>query len=235
MITELMREEMRDYILKYYGKDKKKFKQTRLIMGALFALVAAMFILYMQKYMFLFIVLVVFFVGYKYPYFTMYNQKQKDDYLNSYLFPEFLQSFIALIPTSANVYQTLIETVPYTRKPLQAQVELLIKNIEENNSRDHYLKFAEYVGSSEAYMIMDMIYQFSEFGIKKEAIKELEDYITEIQKNRVDALIEKKVGSMEFLGFLPIFISLITILGFAVAVMIHYLGGVTGSISNIGM
>lgn len=235
MITELVREERIEEILSYYNKDRKGFFKIRLIYTILLTLIAAMFILYSQKYNLFYVPIIAMVVGYKMPYYSLLSKKSKDDYLNSYLFPELIENFMALIPSSGNVYQALVAVLPYSRGPLKERLGKLIEKIEEDNRREDYLEFANYVGTSEAYMVMDMIYQFSEFGIKKEALKELQDYIAEIQKNRVDELIEKKMGSMEGLGYIPIFISMFTIIGFAGVLFVYYMGGVTGSLSTIGI
>jgi len=162
-------------------------------------------------------------IGWKFPYYNLLTLKAKYDKINAHLFSNFLTSFIALIPSSGNVYQTLIACVPYTKDPIRTKLEGLIVSIEQGNSRDGYLKFADYIGSSESYMIMDMIYQFSEFGMKKETLKELYEYVHDLQKNKIDELIEKKMVSMDMLGFMPIFISMFMVFGFAIVLIAHFI------------
>lgn len=234
MITELIREARLKDTLKYYKKESSNFLKVRLIFAIAYMLLASMFIVYMQRYDLFYIPIIALIVGYKIPYYNLLSKRKKDDFLNSYLFPEFLQSFDALLPISGNVYQTFVGVLPYTREPLKGRLEDLIVKIEQGNKREDYLEFAEYIGTGESYMIMDMIYQFSEYGVKKEALKELREYISEIQKNKVDEMIERKMSSMEYLGYIPIFISLFTVIGFAGVLFMYYMGGISGSISNIG-
>lgn len=227
MLTELIRESQRTALLRFFGKEEKEFKKTQWIMGALFGLVGIMLLLIVKKPTLAFIPFLTFFVGYKYPYFKLLSNKKSEDTLNSYLFPEFIQSFLALLPTSGNVYQTLKATIRYTKDPLRSKLIQLVEKIEEDNDRQYYLEFAEMVNTSEAFMVMDMIYQFSEYGVKKEALKELQSYIGEIHKNRVNEIIDRKMGQMEYIGFLPIFISILTVIVFAGALFWHYWQGVT--------
>lgn len=233
MITELIKEERLNDLLEFFAKDRKDFKKTRLIFGILF-LILGFFIFFLHpKIPFLLIPLIGFAIGYKYPYYSLMSKKQRHDMLNSYLFPEFVQSFIALIPTSGNVYQTLLATYPYTKEPLKSRLATLIEKLQKENKREYYLEFADTLNSSEAYMVMDMIYQFSEYGVKKESLKELQNYMEEIHKNRIDEIINKKMAKMENLGYFPILITMIFVLGFTVIIFLHYWGQVSGSLSGI--
>lgn len=217
--------------LKYFGKERKKFSQVRYLYGFLFFLMAAMVVLLFQHYLSFVALPLVTFIGYKVPYIMLILSKRKSDLINSYLFPQFLQSFMALLSSSGNVYQTLVATIDYTSDPLQTELKKLVKKIERQNNRDDYLTFAEYVGNSEAYMIMDMIYQFSEFGVRKDSLDELERYILSLQENKMDELIARKMMEMDKLGFVPIFISLFLVGGFAVVLFLHYMKDVTEAIS----
>ncbi|UZM97422.1 hypothetical protein OL548_19885 [Lysinibacillus sp. MHQ-1] len=53
-----------------------------------------------------------------------------------------------------------------------------------------------------------MIYQFSEQGVEKESIQELERYIQNLQENKVDELIQHKMNASDKFGLFPILISL---------------------------
>lgn len=233
MLTELLREERLSDYLSFFEKDKKEFVKTRVIFGVLFALIGLILAYMISRPAGYALPLVLFVIGYKYPYYSIMSKKNKEDVLNSYLFPEFVQVFIALIPTSGNVYQTLLAVLPYTKDPLRKRLEALIEKLQEDNNREYYLEFADYINSSEAYMVMDMIYQFSEFGIKKESLKELQTYMDEIQKNRVEEIMDKKMASMEVYGNFPIFLPMITVGGFAVILFLHYFAGVTSSLGGM--
>lgn len=226
MFTELIREEKRQQILDYFDKDPSSFRITRILYAIALALIATMgaFIgVRAGESVFLFLLVPMFgLVGWKLAYYNLLTLKAKYDKTNAHLFSSFLTSFIALIPSTGNVYQTLIACLPYTKEPLREKLEALILDIEDGNSRDGYLRFADYVGSGEAYMIMDMIYQFSEFGTKKETLKELHEYVHDLQKNKIDELIETKMLSMDMLGFMPIFISMFMVFGFAAVLVVHY-------------
>ena len=233
MMDFLTEKNLKDY-LDYFGKTKKELLKTRLFFGIAFALLFAMFTFYLGHTIVTVVgTPLVFYLGYKYPYVQLINKKKRIDKTNAYLFPDFLQAFIALLPSSGNVYQTLRGTLEYTHDPLKTQLETLIEKIEESNEREHYLEFAEYVGTSEAYLIMDMIYQFSEQGIKREALEEIQRYIRELQENKMDEMITKKMTSIEFLGFTPIFISMFTVFGFAGVLIVYYVSDVLKAIQGL--
>lgn len=232
MFKELFwKERQIDVYLDYFKRDKKKFTRSRYLLAGFLFLLYGISALIVKKYWGFLGLPVAFFIGYKLPYLQLFMKKKEKDLLVSFLFPQFLQSFIALLPSSGNVYQTLQSTIKYTGEPLRSELEKLVKKIEKENNRDDYLAFAEFVGSSEAYMIMDMIYQFSEFGVKEEALQELNHYIETLQENKVDELINKKMLQMDKYGYGAIFISMFLVGGFAVLIFMYYMKDVMDAIN----
>lgn len=234
MFTELLKENNMNSYLDYFNKDKKKFRNQQLLYGSLFFIIFTLVILMTGKQLLLIFTPVGFLLGYKIPYINLIFQKKEADLTVSFLFPQFLQSFIALSSSSGNVYQMLKNSIPYTGEPLRSELVKLLRKIEVgNNRREDYLAFAEFVGTSEAYMIMNMIYQFSEFGIKKETLTVLEDYIKNMTENKTNELINKKMASMDKLGLMPLFVSLFFVISFAGVIFWHYFQHVIGTVSDV--
>ena len=151
------------------------------------------------------------------------STKKKNDLVTSFLFPQFLQSFMGLLASSGNIYQTLKLTVDYVNDPLKSELEKLVARIEKDNKREYYLEFAETINNSEAYMIMDIIYQFSEYGVKKDTLDNLKNYIQRLDENKVNELIDRKLLSAEKYGFVGIFIGMFFVLGYTGTIMAYYL------------
>lgn len=212
-----------DVYLDYFKQSKKHFVILRYTTAFLLTFMVSFLVFFFNKLPFLIAIPVVFYVGYKFPYWNLLMQKKKKDLIVSYIFPQFLQAFIALLPTSGNIYQTLAACIPYTSEPLKSKLEELVDNIYLENDRKYYLEFAEFVGTSEAYMIMDIIYQFSEYGVRKETLNKLKNYIDNLHENKVDEMIERKVLSIEKHGHVPIFISLFVTLSYAAVIIWYYL------------
>src|SRR5690625_768134 len=200
---QLVKEKYLNAYLEYFDRDKKQFTFYRIIYGSVLFFIFATGVLLLQEYLWFLVTPIAFFIGYKMPYWSLISSKKKSDLTVSFLFPQFLQSFMALLQSSGNIYQTLKVTTDYINDPLKSELEKLVNNIEEGNHRDDYMAFANFIGTNEAYMIMDMIYQFSEFGVKKEAINELESYVQSLQENKVNELIERKMLSVEKYGYTP--------------------------------
>lgn len=227
MLAELLKETNLEVYLRYFQRDAKPFKIIRIIYGLLFLMFFATSALLFENYLLLIGSPIVAIIGYKFPYLNLILRKEKQNLIVSFLFPEFLQSFMALLSSSGNVYQTLVASVPHVGEPIKSELEKLIRNIEKENKREYYLEFAEYIGTSEAYMILDLIYQFSEFGIKKDALQQIEQYIQSIVENKTEELIEKKMSVMDVLSFPPLLISLVLVFGFAVVLFLYYMQDVS--------
>ncbi|HBT71428.1 MAG TPA: flagellar assembly protein FlaJ [Lysinibacillus sp.] len=233
MFNELLKERLLDAHLEFFRKDKKKFLIHRILYAVVVTMLYAMVIMVIKMPIWLIGLPVAFFIGWKFAYLKLLSTKNNIDVKNSFLFPQFLQSFIALLPSSGNVYQTLKTTLNYTPDPLDKELIKLIQKIEKGNDRNAYLAFANYIGSSEAYMVMNMIYQFSEQGVEKESIQELERYIQNLQENKVDELIQHKMNASDKFGLFPILISLFLVIGFAGVVFMHSMTNVTDALNTM--
>lgn len=234
MFNELLKEKNVETYLNYFNKNKKKFRYERLLYGSAFFLIFTLAILMIGKQLLLVMTPIGFLLGYKIPYINLILRKREADIIVSFLFPQFLQSFIALTSSSGNVYQMLKNAIPYTGEPLKSELVKLVRKIEDGtNRREDYLSFAEFIGTSEAHMIMNMIYQFSEFGIKKETLSVLQDYIKNMTENKTNELINKKMASMDKLGLMPLFISLFFVIGFAGVIFWHYFQHVMGTVGDV--
>lgn len=198
-MNELIFEKDKNTYLNYFSIDEKKFKKRRVLLAILFTVfsVALYFILEMNLLLWISVAMPI--VGYKYPYFEVLKNARQDAVIKEYAFPTFLRYFISLLPTQGNVYQTLIATEIYTPNPIKKELNKLIKKIEDNplESKDAYMDFSDYIGTAEAQMVMGMIHQFETIGIRKGDIEELESVINRIQENKTNALIERKLTSID--------------------------------------
>lgn len=197
-MSEFILEKNRELYYSHFHIDEKKFFNKRLLMAILFFLVYAMIIFQTQNIWLIAGIPVVMFIGFKIPYLELVSKKSQHDIVKQYEFPTFLRYFISLLNTQGNVYQTLKATIPYVHEPMKSEIEKLVGKLDQQNvnNRDAFIEFAESIGSSEAYMIMEMIFEFHEEGINKEDVQELENTINSLQENKVNELIEYKVNKM---------------------------------------
>lgn len=231
MFKELLKEEYKDVYLDYFQKEAKGFRTTRLIYGLVLFLIFSLGILILNKPVWLLMTPIMFYVGYKLPYYSLISLKKSDTIKVSFLFPQFSQSFMALISSSGNVYQALKASVPYTSDPLKRELEKLVKAIEVDNDREHYIRFAEFIETNEAYTIMDIIYGFSERGVKKDSLQELQAYIQDLDENKTNQLVETKLGRAEKYGLSTIFIAMFLLLGYTGSIMFYYFDDVMDALS----
>lgn len=232
VLINLLFEKDLDTYLEYFNKKKKNYTIFKWSLALLVFFIYALGALFVKKYWLLILAPLFSFIAYRYPYFQMVMQKKRSDLLKSYLFPEFLRYFISLIHSSGNVYLTLKATIPYLKEPLRTEVQKLVKKIEVKNDRKAYMEFADYIGSSEANLIMSMIYEFTEMGIKKETLAELSSYIDKLHENKTNELIDKKVRSMDIYSFPSVLLAAFFILGFAGTILVYYWTGISVNVKQ---
>lgn len=231
MLNEILKEENINAYLKYFSLDSKKYSFYKIFYTVIFLIIYSLITLIVENNLLFLGLPIVLFIGFKFPYIRLIMQKKKQDLIVSYLFPEFLQSFMALLTSSGNIYKALIASIPYTEDPIKSKLEKLVKNLQKSNDREHYMEFAKFIGSNEAIMIMDMIYQFSERGIKREAFLELENYIQSIVENKTNELIQKKINNMFVFGFIPTVMSIVFTLGLSGILLVYYISKINGALN----
>lgn len=197
-MLEVLMEKNKNMYFDYFRIEPKKFFMKRLFVASLFLFTFIVLLYAFNETKLLVAAPFSLLLGYKVPYMELISKKKKSDIIKQYMFPTFIRYFISLIDTQGNVYQTLKATIDYIDEPIKSAVKKLVEKLEKNNvnNREAFMEFAEFIGSSEAYMIMNMIFEFNERGINKNDLLELENTITRLQENKTNELIEYKVNSI---------------------------------------
>lgn len=225
-MNEVLTEKNKEFYFDYFQINPKKFLGKRILLATMFTFLYIFFLTFTDNILLYLGVPIVALIGYKIPYLEIVNQKERSSIVVQYSFPTFLRYFISLLDTQGNVYRTLKATIPYVNNPLKAEIEKLIDKMEESNvnTRDAFMEFAEFIGTSEARMIMGMIYEFNEEGINKQDIKELENTVEQMQENKTNELIEYSVNRMDKHANPILVYSLAYIFVFTIMVYVAYLG-----------
>lgn len=228
MYKELLLETMRKQYLELFHKDGKKFLRDRLLLGIVMAvMVYFVFGEDFEQTGQIVLVLASFIFGYKIPYYQLVAMKDNYEVMKSFIFPQFLRFFIALYSTHGNVYQTLIASSKYVDEPMQSKLLEFIEKIGDDNDYNHYVEFADYVGTNEAQLVMSMIYNFSEKGAVKEELEELERASKKILSNKFEEAVIIKANRHESYINYVVFLSigyLLTFVGTTIIGMISSLG-----------
>lgn len=215
----LFTEKFREDYLRYYGMDAKKFFMKRVLFAVLFGVIGLVLFGVIAKPILILLAPIGAFFGYKMLFIQLVNNKKHDDMMKTFIFPQFLRYFISLIGTQGNVYQTLKATAPYLHGSFREKLEEFIGKIEQDNDFTHYTEFAEYIGTNEASMVLSMIYDFSEHGIVREELEELERTIDKLNENKTNQMVKYKTDEQEKYMNMPIFASIFFTMAFAVIII----------------
>lgn len=218
---ELFTESMRNTYLDAFQKDRKKFLTNRILLAILVAVVSYFVAFSFGLSLAISISSAVggLLVGYKIPYMQILVQKSNEDVVKSFMFPQFLRFFIGLFTTKVNVYQTLIETSKYVDEPLYTALMDFIDDIGEENDYARYVEFANFIGTTDAQLVMSMIYNFSEKGAVPEELLELERTSKKILDNKFEEAVMYKAGKQEVYMNYIIFLSVGYLMTFVFGVM----------------
>ncbi|PGR83703.1 hypothetical protein [Bacillus cereus] len=226
MLREIILEENKEYYYRTLGINVKLFHRQR-VQGVISFVIIWFVIFALQMYLngFTTITLLAFlsaplfgYLGWKNQYYKMvqlYNKRK--DHL-SFLFPEFLTTFISLLGSSqsdGNIIQTLRLTSDYVRDPLKAQLTYLVDSVTKNpdpeSAYEAFMNFSEFIGTREASQVMMLVYEMYRYGTNESALAELEEKIDRLNDNKLDELVVRKSQRLRSLSipslmFITIFI-----------------------------
>ena len=234
MFKELMLESSRDTYLEYFKENKSAFLMKRIILAVLFGLIGIAITIILKMPILILVALILAGFGFKMPYMQLLSRKSNADMLKTFMFPQFLRYFIALYSTQGNVYKTLIETSKYLDDPLKSRLEQFIKEIGEENAYEKYVDFAEYIGTTDAQLVMSMIYSFSEQGAVKEELDELERASKKINENKMIETINYKTKKQEVYMNYAVLLSVGYLLAFVAVIIVAKVVQIMGIMGTIG-
>lgn len=221
---EWLIEKHREGYLEHQNVSEQAFLKRRIITTIIITLLYMVVLFSMFNIWLLLLTPVVIFFGYKLPYFELLKVKKREDLVKEHMFPTFLRYFISLINIHGNVYQTLKATVPYMKDPLKSELINLVEKMDDKNYENFhaFTEFADFVGSAESHMIMDMIHQFDEEGIKKSSLEELELTVKKLQENKISELIDLNVTTVDKHADPVLVYSLIYVISFTIILFVAY-------------
>lgn len=237
-ISELITEAHRD---EYYRKlyiDTKKFKKQRLsalMLGVFVGIVSAIGLMYLFGVNILgigtgILALIVFgYAGWKYQYMQVIQLVKKQEGRLSLMFPEFLQTFIALLEAapSSSIVTVLETTIPYLKPPIKQQVVRLVSDIYRDGSNENVrasmLSFASYINNLEANRIMNLIYSMYVDGANSEMLKELDEKVKQLNENKVKAYVSKKANRLKGTAFPALVLGIFFVFGYIGIIGSEYL------------
>lgn len=197
MFKELLLETMRDTYLDLFEKNKNSFLMTRIVIALGLGVLGFLFTFDFSTTIQIVTAIVLAFGGFKLPYYQLLVTKSNEDVLKTFIFPQFLRFFIGLYATQGNVYLTLQATSQYVDEPLYTELMNFIDDIGEENDYARYVEFADFVGTTDAQLVMAMIYNFSEKGAVQEELDELERASKKILENKFEEAVLYKGGKQE--------------------------------------
>lgn len=223
-MKDLLFEKSLPAYLDYFHLSPKKLRLRRLLWSLLSFLLYFLVVTILIKNAVFFLGLpIAFYLGWKIPYLQLRSMKKRSKLIASFMFPQFVNYFLCLSETEGNVYQTIVATIPFLSDPLKTEVQKLAQGLKDSsNDRQYYMDFANFIGTTEAIQVMGMIYDFSEHGISKSELRELEELIDDLTTNKWNEFNEREVGKMEKFADPPITAAMGFVITFVLILLKYY-------------
>lgn len=240
MLKELLFESNREY---YYARlyiDEKLFRKQRRSsaflwagLGFIIALVqmAVNGVNFLSILFSIFLVLALGYGGYKSKYKDMLDLAKRQDSKVGMAFPEFLDVFIGMLEVnpSGGLLNALKMTIPYVQNPVKARVIRLTYAIDVDGStqnvRQALQEFGQYVGSTDAIRILDIMYTMYVDGVDNRALDMASEKIEKLMENTVNTYVEKKKRALYSRSMPAMILGVAFLLVFVGVVGYQYLSG----------
>ncbi len=222
-----------DDLLSQLGISREIFLRTRVKMVILCNGILFLILIILRSWTLLALAPIMCVIGWLMPYGYLLLIKKSSAAVKVQIFPQFLRYFIALFPTNETVLQTLQQTLPFIKDiDFQKQVQLLIIKVESraDDAGEAFIEFADYIGTSEAHLVMSFLYEFDLEGINREELVMLEHIIHQLHLNNVHEVCLRKENSISKYANPPIILALFFVFTFALCVFYYYLTQQIGTI-----
>lgn len=221
---EILFEKHKLMYLDFFSVSPKQFRNRRLMMGAILLLLGIALPVLTGSWLLAVLAPFLFLVGYKIPYQQLLAKKSESNILIEAGFPQFMRYFLVNVQAHGNVYRTFQSVVLYMNEPLKSRLVSLIQAMERGDDRrKEFMDFAQYIGTPEANMCMDMLHAFDKDGIRTGSLKEVESLVKEIDDNKTNNYIKHTVKRMEKPSSVLILGSLLFIIPFIATLYFHFI------------
>lgn len=239
-MKELITESKREHYFTRLYVDEDLFKQQRLIYAIAFGLLGVLLSLVLNiigdlgvlgLFLGLFITLIMAYLGYKWKYKELMDLAKKQDRKVVMIFPEFLQVFIGMLEVNptGGVLNALRMSIPYVQNPVKSRVIRLVYAMTADGStqnvRSALQQFGKYVGSVDAVRILDMVYTMYVDGVDKRTLDIASEKIEELNRNSVDAFVQKKKKALNMRSVPALIMGVIFVFVFVAILAVQYLTG----------
>lgn len=239
-MKEIITESRREY---YYTRlyidvvlFKKQRKQSSILIGAVAFLVGLIATLFgdlglVGVFITLFLTIAGAYIGYKYKYKQLIDLAAAQDAKVSLIFPEFLQVFIGMLEVDPNggILNALKMSIPYIKNPVKSKVIRLTHNISSDGSTHNVRKslqdFGQYVGSSDAIQILDLINTMYMDGVDVRTLEMASEKIEDLNKNTVETFVEGKRGRLRMRSLPSLIYGIAFVFIFVGIVAVEYFAG----------
>lgn len=213
------------FFLDYLSISKEKFIFQRIKMTVLLTVLFLLIVFLLNLTVLALFTPLFSFIGWKAPYFYVVNEKNRQDLIRKNTFPQFLRYFVSLYSTNETVLKTLTAILPFIEEEkFRGELIKLIETIGErtSDSGQAYLAFADFIGTSEARLVMSFLYDFDQMGIKQDELAMLDEIVNNLHENMVTELCERKANHMHKYANPLVLVALFFVFCFVMIVFIYY-------------
>lgn len=240
MMKELITESRREYYYTRLYVDVELFKKQRMqnavVFGLLGLFIGLIMVIFSSSrllgvFIALFLSILGGYIGYKLKYKELLALAKQQDEKISLIFPEFLQVFIGMLEVDHNggILKALKMSIPYVQNPVKSKVIRLTHSISNdgsiNNVRESLYDFGQYVGTPDAIQVLDLVNDMYVDGVDVDILDSASDKVEELNKNTVEAYVEKKRGRLRMRSLPSLIYGLVFIFIYLGVVAIEYFLG----------
>lgn len=202
-----------------WNKIKKRWKRIYLLSLIIFIFCCFAFPLKFSVFIF---VLMLLYVEIEKKSYSSKVQKIKN--IKQLEFINFISYITVFLENKFNVYQSLNICLPYINKYLRDDIELFIKEIDNDKSIIPYMNLAQKIETSQINQIMMLLYQIDKNGYDSKYLSKFPYLLDKANEINMKEKIMKKRNELGIFSLIPL-LSLLIIIFYMVFSIIGMVGG----------
>ncbi len=182
-----------------------KFIQKKRYLTLIFAVILALIaFLYSSNYIFALSIIVIGLFIAKYEYWNLKSKFKQKASVSQLAFISFFGYVLVFLESNFNLYQSFKTSINYIDSSIKVQVEMLIKEIDEDKTVKPYMNFASKFNSQIVEQICLMLYQLEQNGYDATLLNRFSPLLEKLRSQTMDEYIQNQSTSLDIFGVFPL-------------------------------
>ena len=200
----MFREDDLQFLCDSLGVDSSFIKRKRMLTLVFTSVIAVISYFYGKNLMVVISIALIGLLVVKYEYWNLKNRFKQNASLSQLSFISFFGYILVFLEINFNLYQALVSSLSYISDLVKTDVEILIKQVDDDKTVTPYINFAKKFNSQLVEQICLLLYQFEQNGYDAELLNKFSPLMEKLRAQTMDEYIQNQSSSLDIFGLFPL-------------------------------